>query len=195
MRKILFLFIVFIIALLLTSCKPVLSANLSNIKYIEYLRLRGQTNEYFIEVVIGKNPNDFVKIVALPKKVRSADIISYVYGEYKGQLVKREGKLIDEIETNERENFIVLIVDGKKEIVHLYPMTMELDAERVLERAFYHFQSANPNSDKKNLDIRIKILADMHGNAFVFVSFEGEGEFYSLLFDNEPYDIIAEYNF
>ena len=199
MRKIVFLFVFFIITLLLTSCKSIIPAQSlrDNIKYIEYNRLRGQTNEFFIEVVVGKRQlESFVKITALPKKMNSPEKITYIYGENKGELEKKDGKLTGELKADMAKDFIVIKTKtNDAEVVELIPLTSEVDAEKVLDKAIYHIENAL--GDKNNSmggEIEMKIIADMHGNAYIFVAFEDQGRFYSLLFDAETDDIVAEYN-
>jgi len=186
------------ISLLLTSCKPVLSMEniADNIRYLEHTRLRGQTNEYFIEVVIGRRQlEDFIKITALPKKMKLDNKIGYFYGEHKGELIEKDGKLSDEIKATIMQDFIVLKKNGNSEVVSLQPIVDIVNTQKVLEKAIYHIENLDENKDDiTKRDVEIKILADMHGNAYIFVTFEGQGKFYSLLFDSETYDIIAEYN-
>lgn len=202
MRKILLIFVISALVFVIYGCKPALSDELySFVEYVERLKLRGQTNNFFVEMIIGERLNeDFCKLVIIPINLYSdAENLSFAYGKHSGTFEKDlfTGHYFAIINNYDKaHSYVTLRNANGEEQVPLIALTEELPAKKLLLAAYTHFEDIL-YKEFKSKEIRhktyIKILADMSGNAFFYVGFIGDKDFLAVLFDVDTYEIIAEY--
>lgn len=200
MRKLLFIFILFVLAFIIYGCKPVLPNQLYGyIEYIEKIKLRGQNNDFFVELVIGvKDSKDFCEISLIPVNLYTdTDNIEFVYGQNKGVFQKdiTTNKYIASFEYDKVHHFVTIRVGNKNKIVSLFPLTNPFPSEALMQKAYCFYEDRITDFVKfqEDICIQLKIIADMQGNAFYYIGFIGNNEYYAVLFDIDTEEIIAHY--
>lgn len=202
MRKIIVMLLIGVLSFVIYGCKPVVPDEIySYIKYLESYRLRGVSDDFFVEIVLGKKETiPFCDIIFMPKKIGvEVDTIKYIYGVNTGfaKFDTSIGKYKATIDYDKVHTAIFYDSGGGREVVELVALAQECPATELLQKAYEHFKQRideQNSNDKLVHKIEIKILADMSGSAFFYVVFFSKNDVFALLFDINNLNIIADYS-
>lgn len=190
-----------LLVFIIYGCKSVVSDEIySYVKYLETYRLRGMSENFFIEIIIGKNDNvPFCEILFLPAKIGiDVDKVKCIYGSntVHANFDSLTGKYRATIDYDKVHTAIFYDAGGGREVVELVQLTQECPAEELLQKAYEHFEQrfSENKTDASLQRIEIKILADMSGNAFFYIVFLSKNDLCAILFDINTLNIIADYS-
>lgn len=199
MRKILIILFLTCFAFVVYGCKPAMPVGLySYVELLEKVKLRGLSADFFIEVtLITQNSRELCRLTLIPSKLGFDDLpLSFEYGEKNGVFQKDSvsGGYTAEFEYNKTHTGIA-IKSKQWDSVPLVSVA-QTPYEELLSKAYTHFENqiqGHISKGKFLQRIQIKILADMHSNAFFYVGFIGNDDYYAAVFDTVSLEIIADY--
>lgn len=202
MRKILFIFVLSVFVFVIYGCKPSVPVDFYNyVEYMEKLKLRGKSSDFFVEVTIGQSHGkNFCKIVLIPINLNTVtDNLSYVYGNKQGSFEKEltTAQYFGVIENYDKShNYLLIKTSVDSDSIALSSICSEFPSDQLLVEAYNRFEHIlHDEFENKKIQhkIYLKILSDMSGNAFYYISFVGNKDFLAVLFDIDTLEIIADY--
>ncbi|MDD4315720.1 MAG: hypothetical protein PHC84_01005 [Clostridia bacterium] len=199
MRKIILILFLTCFVFVVYGCKPAMPSGLyAYVELLERTKLRGLTTDFFVEVTLLKqHSRELCRLTLIPSRLGYENItVGYEYGEAKGAFQKDATSLeyTAEVDYCKTHSSITLITE-RRETVPLIPVA-QTPVDELLSKAYGHFEErirANISQKKFLQRIQIKILADMHANAFFYVGFIGNDDYYAAVFDTVSLELIADY--
>lgn len=199
MRKIIIILFLTCFAFVVYGCKPALPSKLfSYVELLEKVKLRGVSSDFFVEVCLFTlHDKELCRLTLIPSRLGLEDIsVGFLYGKIQGNFHydSRSNTYSAEYEYDNTHSSIALKTNELQTIPLI--SVAQTPHKELLAKAYSHFEpriKQHIKNDKFLQRIQIKILSDMSANAFFYVGFIGNDEYYAAAFDIDTLEIIADY--